>query len=116
MNKHFLDLNNFSAHELERVLNNSIELKKQGKPSRLLEGKYVGLIFEKSSTRTRVSFEVAMTQLGGKASFLSVNDLQLGRGEPVADTAKVLSFKSFTFTVKVSVTVLVPSVAVRVNE
>ena len=91
MNKHFLDLNNFSAHELERILNNSIELKKQEKPSRLLEGKYIGLIFEKSSTRTRVSFEVAMTQLGGKASFLSVNDLQLGRGEPVADTAKVLS-------------------------
>ena len=91
MNKHFLDLNNFSAHELDRILSNAIELKKQEKPSRLLEGKYVGLIFEKSSTRTRVSFEVAMTQLGGKASFLSVHDLQLGRGELVEDTAKVLS-------------------------
>ncbi len=91
MNKHFLDLNNFSVQELEDILKYSIELKSQQKMSRLLEGKFVGLIFEKPSTRTRVSFEVAMTQLGGKASFLSVNDLQLGRGEPIEDTVKVLS-------------------------
>ena len=91
MNKHFLDLNNFLVADLERILNNSIELKNQKSSSRVLEGKFLGLIFEKSSTRTRVSFEVAMTQLGGKASFLSVRDLQLDRGEPIEDTAKVLS-------------------------
>lgn len=91
MNYHFLDLNNYDVAYLERIIENSIQLKAKKKVSNVLEGKFLGLIFEKSSTRTRVSFEVAMTQLGGKASFLSVNDLQLGRGEPIEDTAIVLS-------------------------
>ena len=91
MNYHFLDLNNYDVADLERIIENSIQLKAKKKVSNFLEGKFLGLIFEKSSTRTRVSFEVAMTQLGGKASFLSVNDLQLGRGEPIEDTAIVLS-------------------------
>ena len=91
MNYHFLDLNNYDVADLERIIENSIQLKAEKKVSNVLEGKFLGLIFEKSSTRTRVSFEVAMTQLGGKASFLSVNDLQLGRGEPIEDTAIVLS-------------------------
>ena len=91
MNNHFLDLNNYEVEDLERIIKNSLELKSRNKVSNALEGKFLGLIFEKSSTRTRVSFEVAMTQLGGKASFLSVNDLQLGRGEPIEDTAIVLS-------------------------
>ena len=91
MNYHFLDLNNYDEADLERIIENSIQLKAKKKVSNVLEGKFLGLIFEKSSTRTRVSFEVAMTQLGGKASFLSVNDLQLGRGEPIEDTAIVLS-------------------------
>lgn len=91
MNYHFLDLNNYDVADLERIIENSIQLKAKKKVSNVLEGKFLGLIFEKSSTRTRVSFEVAMTQLGGKASFLSVNDLQLGRGEPIEDTAIVLS-------------------------
>ena len=91
MNNHFLDLNNYGAEDLERIIKNSLELKSRNKVSNALEGKFLGLIFEKSSTRTRVSFEVAMTQLGGKASFLSINDLQLGRGEPIEDTAIVLS-------------------------
>ena len=91
MNNHFLDLNNYGAEDLERIIKNSLELKSRNKVSNALEGKFLGLIFEKSSTRTRVSFEVALTQLGGKASFLSVNDLPLGRGEPIEDTAIVLS-------------------------
>ena len=91
MNYHFLDLDNYDVADLDRIIQNSLQLKAKKKVSNVLEGKFLGLIFEKSSTRTRVSFEVAMTQLGGKASFLSVNDLQLGRGEPIEDTAIVLS-------------------------
>ena len=87
----FLDLDTFSAEELEDLLHLSMEVKNGSDQSKALPGKFLGLIFEKPSTRTRVSFEVAMTQLGGKASFLSVNDLQLGRGEPIQDTSKVLS-------------------------
>ena len=92
MSKHFLDLDYLSLQDLERVLDTSMRLKKEDRISNILQGKYLGLIFEKSSTRTRVSFEVAMNQLGGRASFLSINDLQLGRGEPIEDTSKVLSF------------------------
>ena len=91
MSKHFLDLNYLSLQDIERVLDTSMRLKKENRVSNILQGKYLGLIFEKSSTRTRVSFEVAMNQLGGRASFLSINDLQLGRGEPIEDTSKVLS-------------------------
>ena len=91
MSKHFLDLDYLSLQDLERVLESSMRLKKESSISNILQGKYLGLIFEKSSTRTRVSFEVAMNQLGGRASFLSINDLQLGRGEPIEDTSKVLS-------------------------
>ena len=90
MNTNFLDLDDFSASELEAILESSLKLKSESSNAKPLEGKYLGLIFEKPSTRTRVSFEVAMSQLGGNASFLSINDLQLGRGEPVEDTARVL--------------------------
>ena len=90
MNKHFLDLNNFSKDDIDRILSNAVEMKSKGS-LKILEGKFLSLVFEKSSTRTRVSFEVAMAQLGGRASFLSVNDLQMGRGEPIEDTSKVLS-------------------------
>ena len=76
---------------MENIFDISLELKQNSQIGEQLKNKYLGLIFEKPSTRTRVSFEVAMTQLGGKASFLSVNDLQLGRGEPIEDTSKVLS-------------------------
>ena len=91
MSKQFLNLNDLSRDKLENIFDISLELKQNSKTGYQLKNKYLGLIFEKPSTRTRVSFEVAMTQLGGKASFLSVNDLQLGRGEPIEDTSKVLS-------------------------
>ena len=90
MNKNFLNLRDLSKQVLEKIIENSISLKDSSVSSDLLNGKYIALIFEKSSTRTRVSFEVAMNQLGGKASFLSIDDLQLGRGEPLEDTAKVI--------------------------
>ena len=80
--------------DLEDIINLGIELKKKaktGKSVELLKGKTLGMIFEKSSTRTRVSFEVGMTRLGGHAIFLSTNDIQLGRGETIEDTALVLS-------------------------
>ena len=90
MNKNFLNLEDLSKEELEKIIENAISLKSSRKSNDLLVGKYIALIFEKSSTRTRVSFEVAMNQLGGKASFLSISDLQLGRGEPLEDTARVI--------------------------
>ena len=90
MNKNFLNLKDLSKNDLEKIIENSISLKGSSVNTELLSGKYISLIFEKSSTRTRVSFEVAMNQLGGKASFLSVGDLQLGRGEPLEDTARVI--------------------------
>ncbi len=81
-------------NDLETIIDLAIQLKKQnkqGKKTHVLEGKTLGMIFEKSSTRTRVSFEVGMEKLGGHALFLSKNDIQLGRGESIEDTALVLS-------------------------
>ncbi|PKR83269.1 ornithine carbamoyltransferase [Heyndrickxia camelliae] len=92
--KDFLTLGEFSSKEIHGLLKESIELKKMtkaGKNIPYLKGKVLGMIFEKSSTRTRVSFEVGMLQLGGNAIFLNSKDIQLGRGETIHDTAKVLS-------------------------
>ena len=89
-----LSLNDFTPEEIRAVLDLAGELKakqKRGEPHPYLQGKTLGMIFQKSSTRTRVSFEVAMYQLGGHALFLNAGDLQLGRGETIADTARVLS-------------------------
>jgi ornithine carbamoyltransferase len=90
----FLQLSDFTTDEILYLLDVAKELKalqKHGKPHHYLSGKILGMIFEKSSTRTRVSFEVGMMQLGGQAIFLSSKDIQLGRGETISDTAKVLS-------------------------
>ncbi|NRD78208.1 ornithine carbamoyltransferase [Bacillus sp. BRMEA1] len=92
--KDFLQLSDFTTEEILYMLDVAKEIKslqKQGKPHAYLSGKVLGMIFEKSSTRTRVSFEVGMLQLGGHAIFLSSKDIQLGRGESISDTAKVLS-------------------------
>lgn len=92
--KHLLKLKDLSTKEINEILNLADQLKfekKNGIEHHLLKGKTLGMIFEKSSTRTRVSFEVGMYDLGGSALFLSSRDLQIGRGEPVQDTARVLS-------------------------
>ena len=92
--KHLLKLMDLSQKEITEILNLADQLKyekKNGIKHHIHEGKTLGLIFEKSSTRTRVSFEVGMYDLGGNALFLSSRDLQIGRGEPVQDTARVLS-------------------------
>ncbi|MEG0451846.1 MAG: ornithine carbamoyltransferase [Coprobacillus sp.] len=92
--KHLLKLQDLTKDELYEILDLADKLKaehKQGIHKPYLQGKTLGMIFTKSSTRTRVSFEVGMYQLGGQALFLSANDLQLGRGEPIKDTARVLS-------------------------
>lgn len=92
--RHFLSLLDLSPQELERLIQRAIELKRRHKAGLIdepLKGKVLSMIFEKSSTRTRVSFEAGMAQLGGSAMFLSPRDTQLGRGEPIPDTAKVLS-------------------------
>lgn len=90
--RHFLKLSDLSGAELRALVARAVALKKKrhGGPAPLA-GRTLAMLFAKSSTRTRVSFEVAMTQLGGHALFLSPRDIQLGRGEPVADTARVLS-------------------------
>ncbi len=92
--KHLLKLSDLSESEIIEILNLADQLKYEKKhniPHEYLKGKSLGMIFQKSSTRTRVSFETGMYQLGGQALFLSNRDLQIGRGEPVEDTAKVLS-------------------------
>lgn len=92
--KHLLKLLDWSGDDIHEVLNLADQLKyeqKHGIAKKYLENKTLGMIFQKASTRTRVSFEVGMFQLGGKALFLSANDMQIGRGEPVQDTARVLS-------------------------
>lgn len=92
--KHFLTLQELKKEEIIDLLNLADQLKYERKhniPHKHLEGKKLGLIFQKSSTRTRVSFEVGMYELGGYPLFLSSRDLQIGRGEPVQDTARVLS-------------------------
>ncbi len=92
--KHLLRLQDWSAEEIKATLDLADKLKyekKNGIEHHILKGKTLGMIFQKSSTRTRVSFEVGMYDLGGSALFLSSRDLQIGRGEPVEDTARVLS-------------------------
>ncbi|SCZ57224.1 ornithine carbamoyltransferase [Thiohalomonas denitrificans] len=92
--RHFLTLLDFSRDELNQLIARAIELKRtlnNGEHQEPFRGRTLGMVFEKSSTRTRVSFEAAMAQCGGHAIFLSPRDTQLGRGEPIEDTARVLS-------------------------
>jgi ornithine carbamoyltransferase len=92
--RHFLTLLDLSPDELNQLISRAIELKQDwlnGKIHEPLKNRTLAMVFEKSSTRTRVSFETGMTQFGGHALFLSPRDSQLGRGEPIEDTARVLS-------------------------
>jgi ornithine carbamoyltransferase len=92
--KHFLTLLDFSSSELLAMIKRASELKREhlaGADQRVFPGKVMAMIFAKSSTRTRVSFEAGMSQLGGHAMFLSPQDTQLGRGEPIEDSARVIS-------------------------
>ena len=92
--QHFLTVTDLTRDEILELFEFSSHLKarrREGKTDRYLKGKTLGMIFEKSSTRTRVSFEAGIIQLGGHALFLSRNDIQIGRGETISDTAKVLS-------------------------
>lgn len=92
--RHFLTLNDFSKDEILAVINLAVRLKKEAlahNHTPYLKGKILAMIFEKSSTRTRVSFEGGIYQLGGHGMFLSHKDIQLGRGEPIKDTARVIS-------------------------
>lgn len=92
--KDLLTLLDYTSEEVQQLLALATQLKtltKAGKCPRLLEGKTLGMIFEKSSTRTRVSFEVGMQQLGGYGMYMNARDMQIGRGEPISDTGKVLS-------------------------
>ena len=92
--RHFITLNDLSADELRSIIQRAIELKKMRSDGEIyepLKNKVLAMIFEKSSTRTRISFEAGMAQFGGTALFLSPRDTQLGRGEPIADSARVIS-------------------------
>lgn len=94
MTKHVLSVLDLTPSEIEKILREAEGLKqklKKGEPHELLRGKTLGMLFAKPSTRTRVSFETGMTQLGGHAIYMGWNDLQLGRGETIADTARTLS-------------------------
>ncbi|NOQ50647.1 MAG: ornithine carbamoyltransferase [Desulfuromonadaceae bacterium] len=94
MTKDFLCLSDWTLEDLEKIFDLTRELKekqKEGTPHKLLEGQTLGMLFEKSSTRTRVSFEVSMFQLGGHALFLHSGTTQMGRGEPIKDTARVMA-------------------------
>ncbi|BAS67813.1 ornithine carbamoyltransferase [Bathymodiolus septemdierum thioautotrophic gill symbiont] len=91
--KHFINLDELSNTDLNQIIDNAIALKKEhksGQINKTLENKTLAMIFDKSSTRTRVSFEAGMAQLGGHALFLSNRDIQIGRGEPTTDTAIVI--------------------------
>lgn len=92
--KDLLSIHDLSEEDVQEILETAAKLKaeqKEGIPHPLLKGKTLAMIFEKSSTRTRVSFETGIFQLGGQGIFLSTRDIQLGRGEPVKDTARVLA-------------------------
>ena len=92
--RHFLTLRDLSTLELNRILERASELKKMQQSNKVYQpfvGKVLGMIFEKSSTRTRISFEAGINQFGGSAIFLSPRDTQLGRGEPIEDSARVIS-------------------------
>lgn len=94
MTRHFLSLMDLSRDEFRQLLARAAELKKlhkSGEVIKSLDGKTLAMVFDKSSTRTRVSFEAGMAQLGGTAMFLSPRDMQIGRGEPIEDTARVMS-------------------------
>ena len=94
MIRHFLTLRDLSKDELNQIIDLAIEMKATHKANiqePIFKGKVLAMIFDKSSTRTRVSFEAGMTQLGGAALFLSPSDTQLGRGEPIEDSARVIS-------------------------
>ena len=94
MKNHLLKMQDMTKEDIIDILNLADQLKyelKHGIAHPHLQGKTLGMIFSKSSTRTRVSFETGIYQLGGQGLFLSANDLQIGRGEPVQDTARVLS-------------------------
>ena len=90
----YISLSDFDSESFGHLINLAVDFKgkqKDGIPHALLQSKTLAMIFTKSSTRTRVSFEAAMYHLGGLGMFLSANDLQIGRGEPVQDTARVLA-------------------------
>ena len=89
--RHFLQMSDCSQQELNQIIAKAIEVKQQGDIERPAIGKTLAMIFEKPSTRTRVSFEVGFSHLGGHALFLDPGSLQLGRGEPISDTSKVIS-------------------------
>ena len=92
--KDLLTLLDYTSQEVQDLISLATQLKKltkEGKCPKLLEGKTLGMIFEKSSTRTRVSFEVGMQQLGGYGMYMNARDMQIGRGEPISDTGRVLS-------------------------